>query len=62
MKIELKEESEKRSEMQSELNCTTATSTVLKTREKQLKSEYNRALEERRQAQDALNKLMRHRI
>ena len=59
MSGELDEESEKRSEMQVELNGITANLTVLRTREKQLKSDCTRALEEKKQAQDALNKLMR---
>ena len=53
----IEEENEKRSEIQTELNTVISELTALKTKEQQLKSDYNRSLEERKQLQEAFNRL-----
>lgn len=59
LKKSLDEESLKRTEIQSELNTTSNSLTVLRTQEKQLKSDYNRIQEEKKQLQENLSKLKR---
>jgi len=59
LKRSLDEEKLKRTEVQAELNSTSNVLTVLKTKEKQLHSDYNRAQEEKKQMQETLSKLKR---
>lgn len=54
------EETSKRSELQSEANIASNELAVLRTKEKQLKTDFQRAQEEKKQVQDALNKLRRY--
>jgi len=56
MKIALDEEANRRSFVQLELNNATQDLTVLRTQEKELKAEYNRVMDEKRQAQDTLSR------
>ena len=58
----LDDESARRSEVQKELNAATADLTFLRTQEKQLRSDCNRALEEKKQAQETLTKMMRYAV
>lgn len=56
MKMALDEEANRRSFVQLELNNATQDLTVLRTQEKELKAEYNRVMDEKRQAQDTLSR------
>ena len=58
----LDDESARRSEVQKELNTATADLTFLRTQEKQLRSDCNRAVEEKKQAQETLTKMMRYAV